>query len=312
MSPTQSAAVSIPRLGAVALLVSSMLYGCWPVVCRTAAGLSSVPLPAARQSVVVVAVMLAALVPLALRHRRRLQTQQPSASSFAPTDHWRFALLGVTDALNNLCFFAALQLTSVAVAVLCHYASPLLVTALSPVVLGERRRQRTAIAVAGATIGLLLVLQPWATRAPADLMGAGFGLLSAVFYAASVMLGKALVGDGSSGDSRRGVVEVAGWPTLVSLPVVVAVACCGTGGIGVEAAPLLVLVGGAIVCGVVPLLLFYAGLQRLPASQASVLTMIEPVTAVVVGATILGEPLTAVVVVGGATVLAAVLFVRRG
>ncbi len=289
-------------VGALLLVASSLLWGCWSLVCRGAEALSSTPLPAARQTVVVVLVMAVVLVPLAAY--RRTTTTTTTTTTTAPSSTTKLALLGITDALNSLCFFAALQLTNVAVAILCHYAAPLLVAALAPRFLHEPRRHGTLSALTITGVGLVCVLQPWAALHGDDVVGAALGLLSAGFYAASVLLGKSLVG-------LRSTVDVAGWPKLVSLPVAVLAAFACTGGVEVEPLPLAVLVGGAVVCGVLPLLLFYAGLQRLPASQAGVLTLVEPLTAVVLSAALLGEALGAPVMVGGVLVLTGVVLVAR-
>ena len=294
MSPS---ALSLSTSGTTLLVTSSILWGCWSLVCRGAEHASSRPVPAALQTFVVVAAMAVVLVPLAARER--------ATSSTTRDGSWRWlALLGLTDALNSLSFFAAMQHTSVAVAVLCHYAAPLLVARAAPLLLRERRVKGTAGALMLAVVGVVLVLRPWVAVDHDDVVGAGLGLLSAVFYAASVLIGKRLVG-------HRGNVEVAGWPKLVSLPVIALAVVAGGVVVDVEPLPLAILVGGGVVCGALPLLLFYAGLRRLPASQASVLTLVEPVTAVAIGVVVLREPLTWSVAVGGAFVLVGVALVAR-
>ena len=75
-------------------------------------------------------------------------------------------------------------------------------------------------------------------------------------------------------------------------------------GFVVELRPLLVLIAGGLVCGSLPTVLFYAGLQRIAASQASVLTLCEPLVAVVVGVVVWGEALGGGFVLGGAVIIA--------
>lgn len=54
-----------------------------------------------------------------------------------------------------------------------------------------------------------------------------------------------------------------------------------------------------------PLVLFLSGLQRLTNAEASILSLLEPLTAVVAAAVLLGERLAPVLLFGGALILAA-------
>ena len=63
----------------------------------------------------------------------------------------------------------------------------------------------------------------------------------------------------------------------------------------------------AVVATVVAYRLFYAGLRSTPGSIAMILTLLEPVTAVFLAATLLDEPLTVVNVLGGVFLLGAVV-----
>jgi drug/metabolite transporter (DMT)-like permease len=209
----------------------------------------------------------------------------------------------VSDALNALCFFAAMQQTSVAIAVLTHYLTPLFVALLSPVVLGEPAKRSTWGALALALSGLLLLLRPWTAVGAGDVVGAGLGALSAVFYAVNVFVGKRLF-------DRFDAFEIAAWPKLTSL-VVLAVAAVIAGGGVPSAAAIAVLVVGGVVCGALPTVLFYAGLQRIKASQASVLTLMEPLVAVVVGVVVWGEALHPLGVLGGLCVLGGAFVIAR-
>jgi drug/metabolite transporter (DMT)-like permease len=55
------------------------------------------------------------------------------------------------------------------------------------------------------------------------------------------------------------------------------------------------------------MILFTAGLARIPASTASIVSTSEPLTTVVLGIVLLSEPLTPAIVVGGAAILASVV-----
>jgi drug/metabolite transporter (DMT)-like permease len=282
-------------LGTVLVVAAAALWGCWSIVFRSAEASSSRPLSAAMETAVVFLVMLVAMAPLAL-WTRRSAVQVGTAATRPARAFLVVGALGVVDALNALCFFEAMQRTTVAIAVLCHYLTPVIVALLSPLVLGEPRRRSTLVALALSLAGLVLLLQPWGRVSVADVEGAALASLSAVFYAASLFLGKRLITTFSTW-------ELAAWPKLASVPILVLAAAFASGGLALELAPGLILVVGGLVCGALPLWLFYAGLSRLQASQVSVLTLVEPLVAVLVGVVVWGEPLAAVGVVGGALVL---------
>jgi drug/metabolite transporter (DMT)-like permease len=294
--------------GALLVVAAAAWWGCWSIVFKTAERLSTTTLPAASESAAVFAVMLVTMLPLALKTRRdQLAATTTTAATTLPartTAQWGLLfLLGVTDGLNALCFFQAMQVTTVAVAVLTHYLTPLIVALLAPLLLGERRRASTFVALAVALTGLVLLLRPWTDVDAGDLEGAGLGALSAVFYAANVFLGKRLFVSFNS-------FEVAAWPKLTSLLVLGAAAWCA-GGVALEADVAAVLAVGGFVCGSLPTVFFYAGLQRIAASQASVLTLVEPLVAVVVGVAVWGERLHGLGVVGAACVLGGAVIIAR-
>jgi drug/metabolite transporter (DMT)-like permease len=195
-----------------------------------------------------------------------------------------------------------MQRTSVAIAVLTHYLTPLFVAALSPWVLREPAKRSTWVALGVALAGLVLLLRPWGALGGDDVAGAGLGAVSAVFYAVNVFLGKKLTGTFTP-------FELAAWPKASSLVVLGAVAAAS--GVLPSSSALAVLVVGGVVCGSLPTVLFYAGLLRIAASQASVLTLLEPLVAVVVGVVVWGEALHPLGVVGGVCVLGAAALIAR-
>jgi drug/metabolite transporter (DMT)-like permease len=254
------------------------------------------------ESVGVFAAMLVTMLPMALWSGRRRRTRGPLAARSPSSWAWLFAL-GVSDALNALCFFGAMQRTSVALAVLTHYLTPLLVALLSPWVLREPAKRSTWGALALALAGLVLLLRPWAALGDDDVVGAALGAASAVFYAANVFVGKRLSGIFAPA-------EVAAWPKASSLAVLVAAAWATDTPLP-SSSVIAVLLAGGVVFGALPTVLFYAGLARIAASQASVLTLMEPLVAVVVGVVVWGEALHPLGVVGAVGVLGAAFVIAR-
>jgi DME family drug/metabolite transporter len=201
-----------------------------------------------------------------------------------------YALLGVAMASYQACYFSAVTLTGVAVAALLAICSaPLLIAILAALVLGERPppmvRLSLGMAVAGTALltvgprglgqisghfglGSLLALGAGASYAAYTVTAKG--VLSRVppltvsamtFTLAAVFLAPALLGE----RPPLGAVATA-WPLLLYL------------GVGPTA---------------VAYVLFTAGLRRVPATVAGIVSLLEPLTATTLGVVAFGESLGA-------------------
>jgi drug/metabolite transporter (DMT)-like permease len=139
------------RATAYAMLAgASVLWGCWTLFFRTAERMQSIS-PAA-ESFTVFAVTLVVLGPWAWRDGRG---RKRSAGLWA-----LMALLGLADAGNVLCYFGALQKTSVAIAVITHYLTPVLIAIAEPVVLRTRPERSPWPSALLAIAGIVLVCEP--------------------------------------------------------------------------------------------------------------------------------------------------------
>ena len=113
-----AAALAVPSVGArrsgyALVAVAAMGWGTWPLILRHA------PMSPALQSAVLMLMLMLGSLPVMLRDRVRARARPA---------HWLgVAWLGVSDALNVGLFFAAYQRTSVAIAVLTHYLTPIFV-----------------------------------------------------------------------------------------------------------------------------------------------------------------------------------------
>lgn len=266
-------------------------WGTWPVILKNA------PMPAALQSAVLMAVLTLASLPIMLRDRVDVR---PTRGEWAGV-----AWLGIGDALNVVLFFAAYQRTTVAIAVLTHYLTPIFVALAAPFVVREKARLRTFGAVAIAFAGLVLLLEPWRVGLGRnDVIGAALGAGSAVFYASNVMVNKRLVKSFSGS-------EMMFFHGLVATPLLFALVPSHEYAL-VSKSALVVVVIGALGPGALGGLLFVWGLRRIAASHASVLTLLEPFVAVLLAAAIMGERVGLVSLVGGILILGGALVVVTG
>ena len=204
-------------------------------------------------------------------------------------------------ALQSGCYFAALQRIDASLLSLLLYTFPAMVAAAAIALGRERLDARRLTALALALGGLVLVVAGAGTGA-LDPLGAALAIAAALVYttyiivsdgvvgrmrpqvlAALVCTGAAVsltLGSAALGELRPGAVTMAGWSWLASLTVVSTV--------------------GAIV-------LFFAGLQRVGPTTASILATVEPLVTVVLAFLVFGERLGAVQLAGGVLVLSAVL-----
>jgi drug/metabolite transporter (DMT)-like permease len=276
-------------LGLVAIAAAG--WGTWPLILKNA------PMPAALQSAVLMGVLTLASLPVMLRDRVNVR---PSLAQWSAV-----AWLGIGDALNVVLFFAAYQRTTVAIAVLTHYLTPIFVALAAPLVLREKARARTFGAVAVAFTGLVLLLEPWrAGLGRDDLLGAALGAGSAVFYASNVLVNKRLVKSFSGS-------EMMFFHGLIATPLLFALVPLHEYAL-VSRSALVTVIGGALGPGALCGLLFVWGLRRIAASHASVLTLLEPFVAVLLAAAVMGERVGLVSVAGGALILGGAVLVVTG
>lgn len=225
----------------------------------------------------------------------------------APPVRWDRATLGLVAAagafaaLNMIAFFTAMQVTTVAIAVVTHYLAPVVIAVAAPRVDGVvTRGARAAAGVALA--GAVMMLEPW--RAPADgvVLGAALGASSAVCYAGNVFSVRRLA-------ARIGATRALCYHSSLAAALLAPLAVGRLGELTV--AGLALVSAGAILLGAASGVAFTLGLLRIGSARAAVLTFIEPLVAVAVSAAVWHEPLRPLAVAGGALVLGAGIEVAR-
>jgi drug/metabolite transporter (DMT)-like permease len=207
------------------------------------------------------------------------------------------------------CYFTALNRIDASLLSLLLYTYPAIV-ATAAVALGRERINARRLAALGLASGGLILVLAGAGAGKLDPIGAALGLGAAVVYTAYILTSEgvaarlrpvvlsALVCTGAAitltagsaliGEFRPGDLTLAGWGWLACLAAVSTV--------------------GAVS-------LFFAGLARVGATAASILSTVEPVVTVVLAYLVFAEVLGVVQIVGGVLVIAAVVVLnarRRG
>ena len=202
----------------------------------------------------------------------------------APGDGWRCLTLGACMAAFQVTYFTAVTRAGIAVTALVAICSaPIMIAALAAALLGERPTPRLALAlVLGVGGTALLVTAPVAgTTAPRPLSGVLLALGAGLAYALYVVLAKAAV-------ARTAPLALAAL-TFAVAAVLMAPAFALPGAV----TQLVLGWAGFLYLGAVTTAgayaLYTAGLRSVSASAAGVASLLEPLTATLLGVVLFGE-----------------------
>jgi drug/metabolite transporter (DMT)-like permease len=198
------------------------------------------------------------------------------------------------------------------------YLFPIYVVLLGPRLLGERITLRRGVGVALGVLGTVVMLQVWAIRDVGQVhVGDLFALASGVVYAGVMILGR-------RGSMREGIHPLAlnAWSfTFGLLWLLLAGGGALLMGYGastfmrvpghITPRTLADFLGIATLGTAVPYGLMFAGLKRLEATTVSVLSLIEPISVLVMSMLFLHQTPDIWQMVGGAVILAAGALVVR-
>lgn len=211
-------------------------------------------------------------------------------------------LSGAAMGFNWILLFEAYNYTSVAVATLCYYMQPTMVILLSPLLFHERLNGKKLLCAAFSLIGMVLVsglLEQ--DGGVGDIRGILFGLGAAALYAVVVILNKFL----PSVDAGEKTVTQLSSAAIVMVPYLLLIGQFA----GLTITPSvggLILIVGVVHTGIA-YALYFGGMGGIRAQSIAVLSYIDPVSALLLSALILGERLTALGVVGAVLIIASAL-----
>ncbi|MCR5566516.1 MAG: DMT family transporter [Clostridiales bacterium] len=212
------------------------------------------------------------------------------------------ALIGI----NWILLFEAYNHTTVAVATLCYYMQPTIVTLLSPLLFRERLTGRKAACAAVAVAGMVLVSGVLEGARGGNLRGVLFGLGAALFYSAVVIMNKRITGVDMY---RKTTVQLLS-AGAVMIPYLLLTGGFGGGGFTPAAVVLLAVVG--IVHTGLAYVLYFGSMDGLRVQTVAILSYIDPVSALLFSALLLREPLSALGVLGAAMILGSAIVSETG
>ena len=204
---------------------------------------------------------------------------------------------GMAMGINWILLFEAYKYTTVSIATLSYYFAPVIVIAVCPIVFREKMTKKQLLCFIMSTVGIVLITGIGDVGGGRDLIGIFFGLAAACFYATVVLLNKFI--RNVEGIHRTFLQFLAAIVILAPY-----VAC--TGGVTLHTMDGL----GWVCLAVVGLIhtgiaycLYFSSIKYLTGQKAAILSYIDPLVAVVISVTILGEPMTLVQALGGLLIL---------
>lgn len=210
-------------------------------------------------------------------------------------------IAGVLLGLNWVTLFEAYRYTTVAVATLCTYLNPIIIVFGAAILMHEQLTARKLLCIAVALIGMVFVSGVADSGLPdaGEAKGILLGLLTAVLYGCIVLSNKQLR-DISTYD--RTLVQLF-ITTLVLIPYCILHGdFVGLQITGDQLALLLIL--GVVHTGFA-YSLYFGSMAYLPAQTLAILSYLDPVTAVLLSALVLHEPLSGFEILGAVCILGA-------
>lgn len=206
-------------------------------------------------------------------------------------------LSGVAMGINWILLFEAYTYTTISLATLSYYFAPVIVTAVCPILFHEKLTGKQILCFIMSTLGLAMITGIGDIGGRNNHIGILFGLGAAVFYAAVIILNKFI--KNIEGIHRTFLQFLSAIVILIPYVIMTSgVTLRKLDGIGWIN---LIIVGfvhtGTTYC------MYFSSLKELPGQKAAILSYIDPLVAVLISVTILGETMSMQQVIGGILIL---------
>jgi len=205
---------------------------------------------------------------------------------------------GIAMGFNWILLFEAYKYTTVSVATLSYYFAPVIVTAVCPIIFREKLSAKQIICFVMSTVGIVMITGIGNVgESGTDHIGILFGLGAAVLYATVILLNKFI--KNVDGIHRTFLQFIAAIITLI--PYVMLTSGITLGGLDTKGWICLLIVG--FVHTGITYFLYFSSLKELPGQKAAILSYIDPLVAVLISVTVLGENMTIPQAIGGILIL---------
>ena len=205
---------------------------------------------------------------------------------------------GAAMGVNWILLFEAYKYTTVSAATLSYYFAPVIVTAVCPLLFREKLTGKQLLCFFMSTLGLVMITGiDNLNGGSRDFIGILFGLGAALFYASVIVMNKFI--KNVAGIHRTFLQFLSA--IVVLIPYVIfssGMTLAQMNSIGW----INLLIVGLIHTGVT-YCMYFSALKELPGQKAAILSYIDPLVAVLISVTLLGEEMTLLQLVGGLLIL---------
>ncbi len=207
---------------------------------------------------------------------------------------------GAMIGFNWILLFEAYRYTTISVATICYYMSPIFTIIASPFTLKERITAKKAICVFIALVGMVFVSGVIETGFT-GIKGALLGLAAALLYAGDVTINKRMKGVEGIDRAIFQMIPAA----LAVLPYWLATDNLRELTFDPTGVGLIIFAG--VVATALCYSLYFSGIQVVPAQTAAILSYIDPIVAVLASALILKEGMSLLTGIGVVLVIGAAM-----
>lgn len=277
--------------GIVLAFVSGVLFATLPILFRAvnAQGINLITALALRFLIASVLIWVAMLPRGVAPLRLKLTPMQLGA----------FVLMGALYIGQSSAYLSSSLRIPIATTSILLYTYPAIVTVLARLFLKEPLTRIKLIALGLASIGTLLTLG--APQAANDALGVALGIACALIYSAYIIIG-AKAQTGVPPQLSSGVITLSAGLLCALLGLSTGQANLPATGVAWIAVLVLAALSAAL-----PILFFLAGVVRIGASQASIISTSELISTALFGAMFLAQPLDRLQIAGGGFIFAAVI-----
>ena len=201
--------------------------------------------------------------------------------------------------LNWVALLEAYRQLNVSLATLIYYVGPILVLLFSPVLFREKLNSRKITSVVLVAVGLVCISGSIALRGM-SMRGLLTAVVSALFYAAVIIFNKRIT---HTGGMQTAALELDIAFVIVLIYMMLTV---GLPHPAVSDIPWIAVIG--LVNTGLAYLLYFSGLQKLPAQSAALISYVDPVSALVFSALFLHETMTPVQILGAVLIIGGAVF----
>ncbi len=285
------------RRGFLSVLVSAVLFGLVPLIIRLTdqAGVSPYMIVMIKTPIAVIPLLII------------MRAGKENTGAIPRRDWLRLALVGFLKTATEVLLFLSYRYISTGNATVIHFTYPLFVLFFGMLFYRERITWKNAVCFTACTAGIALLFRP---GEGVSLQGFVMALASGVCFGLFTLFMEKFALVEHIGNARVTLICCL-FSFVYMLPFCLAM---GTFSLDLPLKSYGLIVLLTLVGGIVALMLLQEGIRCTGSRVASLVSVLEPVTSIVVGVLALGEALTAVSVVGSMLILSAsillVLFER--